>query len=482
MTHAKHNPSGDDPALLGAIVIKGAEGFAVDLSNFQGLVGVLESETADEPGAAVSPESTEGDFVSERPSAGSPDFVLRTTADARSSERAEVDDLDEVLAMQGEASDFIPGSWRDASYDMDVERALRHMRVLEEAKEKHREAAAALEPPLRITRRAERAARPPMTWTVEGLIPEGGSLGVVFGREGSHKTFLALDLALSMANAHKQWMGHTMVAPKSCDAVIVLGEGESDFPSREDAWLASYAGPDGTAEGVVTLEGQAVSLTTDTGLQRLTALLKAEGLNPGIIVFDTQGLTAALGAEENDRTEMRGVYSRAKRLSREFSCLVLLVTHPGNDPKTWSRPAGSSSQLQDVDLALDVRWDNKKKTGKVIVRKVKAGASNRAWAFTPVSSELSLVLRYGGAADSTTAEDDSDLIDLAELDRMVGLVEEAEKKGKMLTTNELHKEFGGGKETFWKIRDDLVEHGQLVVREVGQAKILCLPPVTVKAP
>lgn len=276
----------------------------------------------------------------------------------------------------------------------------------ETAKRIMAERQAASEPGIKLTSRQDRADRKPISWMVGGLVPAGGSLGIIYGIQGSNKTFLVLDLALTILNRGRTWMGRATNFDGVGDSVIyVLGEGALGFPGREAAWLARYGGQ---ADNLYTIESQDVALDTDAGLDRLRQAILGTGQRPALIVFDTQGLSAAGGVDENSRTDIRAVYARAKALAAEFGALVLMVTHPGNDPKTWNRPAGASTQAQDADLMLHVSWSDKKKLGKVTVRKVKEGEAGWAWQYGRQNSLESIVLFYGGPADAAKVEGQDD--------------------------------------------------------------------------
>ncbi len=284
-------------------------------------------------------------------------------------------------------------------HDQRVNREFNRLRAIEEAKHQLAEIQASKEPKLVLTSAKERRERPPIEWMVEGLAPVGGGVGIVFGRQGACKTWLVLDLALSVVNGRDSWMGRRNTGKGQ--VLYVLGEGTLGFPARESAWIEHFGG---TNEGLTTIEGQNASLSTDEGLRRLLESIREADLQPKLIVFDTQGLTAGMGADENSRTEMRGVYSRAKKLGAELGCLVLMITHPGNDFTTGARPAGSSTQGQDADLILDVRWSNPRRQGTVWVRKVKEAESGMGWHFRklPVASEL--VMLYDGPAGEATED------------------------------------------------------------------------------
>ena len=50
--------------------------------------------------------------------------------------------------------------------------------------------------------------RPPMTWRIKNVLPAQG-LAIMYGRSGSGKTFLLLDLLLAIATSD-EWFGHSI--------------------------------------------------------------------------------------------------------------------------------------------------------------------------------------------------------------------------------------------------------------------------------
>ena len=96
----------------------------------------------------------------------------------------------------------------------------------------------------------DRRLRPEPTWVYEGLLPEYG-IGQLFGPSYVGKTFLGIDLALSLCNG-LPWMGFSVnTEPRYYDPVMqdkyrkdhalyILGEGSWDFQERLDALLGAY--------------------------------------------------------------------------------------------------------------------------------------------------------------------------------------------------------------------------------------------------
>ena len=185
---------------------------------------------------------------------------------------------------------------------------------------------------------------------VDGVLPEG-ALFQVFGETGSFKSFVMLDLALSVCNG-LSWMGHEVSSPGP--VALILGEGGADAGSRLDAWLAAHPGASDY------LLSYSVEQQLDLMLpSHVDAII--EGLRESrevrhsdrpwrMVVFDTQADHMPSGDE--DRARDFTVVKRAiQRISQETGAAVGLVHHTGWDK---SRERGSSRQRQALDVVMQI--------------------------------------------------------------------------------------------------------------------------------
>jgi AAA domain len=76
-------------------------------------------------------------------------------------------------------------------------------------------------------------ALPAANWRVHGLLLRG-SLGLSVGEPGSCKTFVWLDLGLSIAAGLKTWLGRKLNAQGA--VVYVAAEGQGRFKYRKNVW------------------------------------------------------------------------------------------------------------------------------------------------------------------------------------------------------------------------------------------------------
>jgi hypothetical protein len=191
-------------------------------------------------------------------------------------------------------------------------------------------------------------------WLLQGLLPLQG-LAVVYGASGSHKSFIAADLALRIVRG-LEWAGR---AVKQGAAVYVAAEGSAGFRKRIEAFRRKKgmrgAQPFYLVSAAPNLGGES------NDLEALIASIEATALAAPLrlIVVDTLAQTLH-GAEENGRG-MMALISNANALASRFDCLVLVVHHSGKNDDNGAR--GHSS----LPGAADAIW---------LVKKGEAGLSS----------------------------------------------------------------------------------------------------------
>src|SRR5690242_18344207 len=86
-----------------------------------------------------------------------------------------------------------------------------------------------------LTRSALRLL-PRLEWDIEGVIPSV-SLGCLWGRPETFKSFLAISMACSVSTG-EDWLGQHV---KQLPVLYVAAEGALDFNARIEAWEKKYA-------------------------------------------------------------------------------------------------------------------------------------------------------------------------------------------------------------------------------------------------
>lgn len=194
--------------------------------------------------------------------------------------------------------------------------------------------AAADAPPKRFYRSGELGQLPRVEWLVEGLVPSTGTV-VLYGREGSGKSFLALRLANIVARRHT-----VLYIPYEDLPILHQRQAAHDdyFSCRPAADLYYMA----LDMPVLNEEG---------AVERFKGCLEREGIKPGLIIFDTFRASTT-GLEENSAKEVGAVIDVLKQIKSDLACAILIVHHMGKETTKGAR--GSTVITADTDLSFEV--------------------------------------------------------------------------------------------------------------------------------
>lgn len=191
---------------------------------------------------------------------------------------------------------------------------------------------------------------PPLAWRVRGVLPAVG-LAALYGPSASGKSFLAFDMAASIAEGRRWFDCRVEAAP----VVYAALEGEAGFKLRAQAWETSRGRslPDG-----MQLMLQPFKLTERQDVLDLAAVVPAGA----VVVLDTLN-RAAPTADENSSRDMGEILEAAKTLQNLTNGLVLLVHHTGKNAAAGLR--GHSSLFAAMDAAIEVSRDGDRREWKV---------------------------------------------------------------------------------------------------------------------
>lgn len=185
---------------------------------------------------------------------------------------------------------------------------------------------------------------PPPEWLIEGLIPAGSQV-VLYGPSGHGKSFLAMDLAMSIAIG-REWQGRRVDRKR---VIYVAAEGRRGVPSRGEAWTRhnGYRAAD-LDDAFFAFEGVQMRERDDVDLliQRIAELGTP---HPGLIVLDTFS-RCFVGGDENAARDVSAFVEAAARLQRFTGGSVLIVHHTGKSDSDIER--GSSALRAGADVMM----------------------------------------------------------------------------------------------------------------------------------
>ena len=203
-----------------------------------------------------------------------------------------------------------------------------------------------------VSRERMQNIRPP-AWLINGLLPVQ-SYAILYGAPGTFKTFLALDIALSVAAG--MGMGEAANWPDIEEAGPVLycaGEGRSSITKRVRAWENTNFY--GNRVEDFNLVDPVPLVSEDIGV----FIEGAKQLSPNgykLVVIDTVG-RAMQGMNENSQEHASGFTQKVEHLQKELGAAVLALHHTGKGDTNSAR--GSSVFGADADVMLKLERQNK---------------------------------------------------------------------------------------------------------------------------
>lgn len=197
----------------------------------------------------------------------------------------------------------------------------------------------------RLQTAREFVARPAVEWFIRDVMPRRG-VAVVYGPSRAGKTFVVLDMVMTLLSTAPAWHSHR-IRNRPSGVVYLAMEGAHGVRGRVRAW-SQYQGS-AEPESLLFMEGQAFNLANAQDVSDLvSAALSAVG--PGcIVVVDTQA-KAATGVDEQSARDTGLIYNAAEQIARQLDGLCLLVAHTGKDETKGLR--GSSAQTGAADLMM----------------------------------------------------------------------------------------------------------------------------------
>ena len=197
---------------------------------------------------------------------------------------------------------------------------------------------------------------------VEGLIAVG-DIAVFYGAAKTGKSFLTVDLALSLSNGDV-WFDRST---RHAKVLYWAGEDFKGLIARRTACMCQKGG-----RGVFSICDDPLSLTHSQATDSLDVLAnilryqlapsrveepnKYESLPPVLIIDTWAMLTASM--DENSGKDMSAAMAALRQLqTRVFNLTIIIIHHGGKDGSRGMR--GHSSLLAAVDVAIEVNRSSK---------------------------------------------------------------------------------------------------------------------------
>ncbi len=231
-------------------------------------------------------------------------------------------------------------------------------------------------PGLTLLSRADLANIPARQYLVNGLLSLD-SLAWLVGHPGSYKSFLAIDIAMSVATGTSFYGRRVEQRP----TVYVTGEGRSGLNARVQAW-GQHDAPD-----VTFWHPEGIHCQSDWWAMLVQA---CKDRNAGLIVLDTQS-NMTYGMDENSAQEMSVWVKALQRLQNASGACVLTVHHTN---KSGLAMRGSSVMhgAADTVIGMERHSEDPYSPCRVYTPKQKDLPQVDPWWVCPQSAGESIVL------------------------------------------------------------------------------------------
>ena len=223
----------------------------------------------------------------------------------------------------------------------------------------------------------------PPAWLVKGII-ERDCLAVIYGEPGHGKSFIAMDLAASIATG-TDWHEHTTTHGA---VFYIAGEGSNGIARRFRGWeilrgISLSDAPLCISSTPIALDDHESALKVK---QAITAMAEQQQQTPVLIVVDT--LARNFAGDENGTKDMNQFIRCMDAVRFAWKASILIVHHTGKDT---SRGARGSSVLK---AAIDTEFSASMDENKIIClqcHKMKEGEPPRPIAFKLQGVKLPIV-------------------------------------------------------------------------------------------
>ena len=212
--------------------------------------------------------------------------------------------------------------------------------------------------------------REPMGWLIKGVLPRA-KLGILFGASGSGKTFVALDLAFSVARGIAWRTRRTMRAR----VVVIAAEGGSGLGKRGQAY-AQHHGFDLRTVHDLHIITAAPNFLDGDDISEVIAEIKNLG-EVDLIIIDTLAQVTP-GANENTSEDMGRALGNINLLHDATGAMNLAVHHAGKDLSKGSRGWSGIKAAADVQIEVLRHEDGRR---EIVIEKMKDGEDGIRWGF-----------------------------------------------------------------------------------------------------
>lgn len=246
----------------------------------------------------------------------------------------------------------------------------------------------------------EQDTLPEPTWLLPNILPDESTV-LMYAPSGEYKTFLALDMAFTLASGQAGWGAP---AREPVDVVYVAAEGARAIARQRRPGWRKARNFNGAMRFFTVPTMPLVARVNE--IDEFCKTIVARGVKPRLVVLDTFARAMA-GKNENDAKDTGEFVEAVEAIKRCFGCTVLTLHHTGKEEVRGAR--GSSALVAGLDTIIEVKSDRDRKLAVVTVRQHKdADEPTAPWTFQAevVGSTLVFNQLDAGAYEALCREND----------------------------------------------------------------------------
>jgi|GEM_PF-3253723 len=307
---------------------------------------------------------------------------------------------------------------------------------------------------------------PPKEWLVDQFFGEG-DLGMVYGPPGCGKTFIVIDMIVSICS--KIPVANKFNVNRELNVAYCAGEGISGLPSRFIA-AAQYHEAQNLHNLTFYKTMPQLYESGNNDTKDLTAIdnfilewkkriMEKEAGKLDVLVIDTLH-TASVTADENSARDMGKVLQSCRLAANELGCAVILVHHTN---KSGTGERGSSALRGAMDFMIEIKKQSDTETRAIMsCSKLKDGEQWQDQGF-----DLCAVEGTGSVRVSWFSNDDINgqpRKTAADKDKESLLLVMRQHRGTKFTSKSLSERIGKGQTYANKLLSDLVRENKCYQR------------------
>lgn len=200
---------------------------------------------------------------------------------------------------------------------------------------------------------------PDPEWIIDGVFARK-SFGIIYGPPKRGKTFVALDMALSVSAGLDDWQGRPV---RAGGVLYIAGEGVGGLKKRVKAWLNHHQV---SSDIPFRILASTVNFMLPEQVTALLTAIDALGEQFSMVIVDTVA-RAMLGGDENAAKEMGLFVASCDIVKEHTGACVVGIHHSGKNSDNGMR--GSSALLGAVDTVLKI--DKEEETVTIVMEEQK---------------------------------------------------------------------------------------------------------------